>query len=672
MVKEQEKLLSTVNDQEKIIILNRLASIFYRNQPARAIDYGNQALKLAERLNDQNEKANALVFMANAYQVQGNLKKSFNFAQEALRISEKLGDQSILINALNTMGFILMSCGDYEEALKKLIRALEICDEIEDLPRKSGIYYQLGNLYFRMEDHQKAMECYQYMLNYAESKGNLQIMGFAINNIGLVYNNRKQYQKALECFNKALNLFTQVKNSYGATAATANLGLTYGHLDNYDKALEYLYKAIESAKENGNVKAVYDNLIEIGHQYYQLKNYTNAALNYERALKMTSDIGDKNSLERIYLYLSDLYSAQKNYKMAMEYLSKSNDIKYQLVDEQKNLRMSILLVRYEAEKKAREIEILQKNSEIQRITRNAFIASFVLALVILVIIFKKYLYLIAFWKKHKYIAQYRLISRIGWGGMSTVFKAQNIKDKHDIAAIKVLNDELSTQDTTRKRFKLEGDIIDKLDHPNIIKIFGRGEHQEKLYIAMEFLDGKTLAEKIEAEGMISLPGGLDIMKQIAAALTYIHRLDIIHRDLKPGNIMIIEKEGEKNLVKLLDFGLSRMKFQTRLTMTGMLVGTTRYMAPEQISQLISSPAGDVFNLGVIFYEMLTGRAAFTGDTFSEIKRNILFTMPTVPTGLRPGIPGDLNDLVMEMLAKDPEQRPTAESVLTRLSKVIEM
>ncbi len=261
-----------------------------------------------------------------------------------------------------------------------------------------------------------------------------------------------------------------------------------------------------------------------------------------------------------------------------------------------------------------------------------------------------------------------MIKTLGAGGMSTVFKAHSIRDKNQIVALKVLKDELSRRESNRRRFKQEGTIIDKLNHPNIIKIFERGEYHEKLFIVMEFLEGRTLAEKIETEGMIPLQDSLHIMRQITAALTFIHRANIIHRDLKPENIMITEKDGDKDVVKLLDFGLSKMKFQSWITMTGMLVGTASYMAPEQITELESSSASDIFNLGLIFYEMLTGRVAFSGDSLTQIERQILYATPAAPGVLRPGIPGELSDLIMQMLSKNPDQRPSVETVLTRLNR----
>jgi serine/threonine protein kinase len=662
-----EKQLQEVSGKDKIDTLNRLASYFYKTQPNRAITYGGQALKLAEEINDEKGKANALVYLTNAYRALGDAKKPFTYGREALRIFRKLGDKPGTTNALNTLGFLYLSIDSYDEALKYLVEALEICDEMGYTRRKSGIFYQVGSLYTRLGNPKKAMEYYQKAYNIAQQVGDQKRVPYYLNNIGIAYRSLGQYHQALDCFKQSFRMFTQQENPHGLTAAAGNIGEVYGQLNDFPKALEYLHKAVNTAEENNNIKGICDNSIYLGNQYFKHKDYTRALVYYEKALKIAKDTENNASLIMIYEQLSNLYIAWDDYKKALDYNMKSGALKDQVINEKKNLQLIELQERYEAEKRAREIEILKKNNKIQRITRNAFIAGFALVLVILSFLFKKYLHLFSFWKKQKYIGQYRLIKTIGAGGMSTVFKAHSIKDKNEIVAIKVLKDELFSRESNRKRFKQEGIIIDKLNHPNIIKIFERGEYHEKLYIVMEYLEGRSLAEKIETGGILPLHDCLFIMRQITAALAFIHRANIVHRDLKPENVMVTVKDGQENVVKLLDFGLSKMKFQSRLTMTGVLVGTASYMAPEQISELLYSPASDVFNLGLIFYEMVTGRPAFAGDSFARIERQILESVPAAPISLRPETPEELDGLIMEMLSKNPDLRPSAQTVSDRLN-----
>jgi len=286
---------------------------------------------------------------------------------------------------------------------------------------------------------------------------------------------------------------------------------------------------------------------------------------------------------------------------------------------------------------------------------------------LLIQFFRRYITLSQFWKKQKYVGQFKLIDKIGEGGMGTIYKAVNQNDKTNTVAIKVLKDELFKDENSQKRFKQEAAIIDQLDHPNIVKVYERGQSKQNMFIAMELLSGRTLAHKIKEEKQIDMRQGLDIMLQIADALARIHHKNIVHRDLKPENIMLIRKGDNPNFVKLLDFGLARMEHQTRLTQTGMVVGTLTYMAPEQVSGSKFSFASDVYSLGILFYEMVTGQHPFVGETTIDLMKQILDRTPSHPSEYNTGIPGDLNLLIMQMLAKKEAGRPTASDVLARLT-----
>jgi len=287
----------------------------------------------------------------------------------------------------------------------------------------------------------------------------------------------------------------------------------------------------------------------------------------------------------------------------------------------------------------------------------------------LILFFRRYLTLTQFWKKQKYIGSFKIIDKIGEGGMGTIYKANNLHDKTQTVAIKVLKDELFKTETNRKRFKQEAAIIDQLDHPNIVKIFERGQSRQNMYIAMEFLEGRTLGDKIRETGKISLPTALSIMLQVTDALSRIHQKTIIHRDLKPDNIMLINQDGNPDFVKLLDFGLARTESQTRLTQTGMVIGTLNYMAPEQIAGSEFSFASDIYSLGVIFYEIVTGELPFIGESTIDIMKQILDKTPIEPIKFQPAIGDHLNRLVMAMLNKDNSERPEMQTVLTYLEKI---
>ncbi|HLP60274.1 MAG TPA: protein kinase, partial [Candidatus Deferrimicrobium sp.] len=290
-------------------------------------------------------------------------------------------------------------------------------------------------------------------------------------------------------------------------------------------------------------------------------------------------------------------------------------------------------------------------------------STFALLSYIIINFIKKYITFLGFWKREKYIGKFKLVERIGSGGMGTIYKAEDTIEKNGLVALKVLREELFPDETHRKRFKQEAAIIDQLDHPNIVKVFERGQHREKLYIVMEYLEGKTLAAKIAEEEKMDLQEILDIIYQISGALKKIHGRSIVHRDLKPENVMLIEKDGKSNFVKLLDFGLARTENQSKITQTGTLLGTVNYMAPEQISHASYSLATDIYSLGVIFYEMATGRIPFPGGKMTQIMGKILSETPMEPILLRPDLPSACNHLITKMMEKDNTLRPTVAEVL---------
>lgn len=281
----------------------------------------------------------------------------------------------------------------------------------------------------------------------------------------------------------------------------------------------------------------------------------------------------------------------------------------------------------------------------------------------------RYLSLASFWKINKYVGKFKLLDKLGSGGMGTVYKAENTMEKGEKVALKVLREELFEDEKNRKRFRQEAAIVDQLDHPNIIKVYERGQSRRSMYIAMELLEGKTLTKKIEEESPLDLFESLHIMAQVTDALAKIHSKDIIHRDMKPDNVMLIEKDNDPNFVKLLDFGLAKMQHQTRLTQTGMVIGTINYMAPEQIAGTEVSGATDIYSIGVMFYEMLIGKKPFDGETSIDIMKEIIEKMPMEPVKCRGEIPLELNELVLRMMSKKQAERPAAEEVLNSLQYI---
>jgi len=282
---------------------------------------------------------------------------------------------------------------------------------------------------------------------------------------------------------------------------------------------------------------------------------------------------------------------------------------------------------------------------------------------------KKPLKLIASWEKKQRIGSYEIVEKIGSGGMGIIYKVNSLIERSKTFAMKVMREEYLLDEVHKKRFENETLLVDLLEHPNIVKVVERGEDKKKLYLVMELLEGVCLAEKLENEEQLSVLDCIHVLLQVTDVLVKLHNKGIIHRDLKPENIMLIQKNGDPLVVKLLDFGLARMQTVTQLTETGQIIGTLPYLPPELLSKRDISTACDVYSFGIIAYEMLTNWKPFTGDTSIGIMNQILMVKPIEPKKYRPGIPVELNNLVMSMIAKYSKARPSAKEVLYSLQKI---
>ncbi len=262
--------------------------------------------------------------------------------------------------------------------------------------------------------------------------------------------------------------------------------------------------------------------------------------------------------------------------------------------------------------------------------------------------------------------RYEILDRIGIGGMASVFKARRRSDGR-MVALKIPQDKFVGDTRFVKRFHREAEVLQRLKHPNIVRVFEHGSFGDTHYIAMEFLDGEELDRLIENR-RIQVKTAINIMRYVADALRYIHAQGIIHRDIKPGNIMLlrdaIDEDGrvDQHGVRLMDFGIAAGKVLTRLTITGARIGTPVYMSPEQAKGQRIDHRSDIYSLGIVFYESLTGQAPFQGGYESVIHQQI-YELPTPPKQLNPEIPGPINDLIMRMLHKEVDKRPSLDEVI---------
>jgi serine/threonine-protein kinase len=246
--------------------------------------------------------------------------------------------------------------------------------------------------------------------------------------------------------------------------------------------------------------------------------------------------------------------------------------------------------------------------------------------------------------------RYRIQRKLGAGGMADVYLAED-QELGRRVAIKILNGRHANDDQFIERFRREAKNAAALNHPNIVSIYDRGNAEDTYYIAMEFLDGRTLKELIVGRGAAPINVAIEYARQILSALRFAHRHGIVHRDIKPHNVLV---DGEGR-VKVTDFGIARAG-TSQMTETGSIVGTAQYLSPEQARGGEVDPRSDLYSLGIVLYELLTGKTPFEGDTPVEIAMKHLSNAPQPPSKLRPDIPRELDMVVLRALAKSPDDR----------------
>lgn len=255
-------------------------------------------------------------------------------------------------------------------------------------------------------------------------------------------------------------------------------------------------------------------------------------------------------------------------------------------------------------------------------------------------------------KRGDVLAQrYEVIEELGSGAMGRIYKVHDIKIGEKIA-MKVLNPEIASDETTVLRFKNELRLARTITHNNVCRMFDFGEEQGMKFITMEYISGEDLKRTLMRIGQLSAGKAIIIAKQICSGLTAAHRMGIIHRDLKPQNIML-DQEGN---VRIMDFGIARSIQAKGLTETGVIIGTPEYISPEQLEEIELDQRSDIYSLGVILYELLTGIVPFDGKTPLNVVLKHKTQIPKDPLKINPQIPHGLKKIVLKCLAKDREQR----------------
>src|SRR4051794_41026071 len=260
------------------------------------------------------------------------------------------------------------------------------------------------------------------------------------------------------------------------------------------------------------------------------------------------------------------------------------------------------------------------------------------------------------------LGPYELSKKLGQGGMGAVYLGVH-RTLQAPRAVKVLLPS-EVDEGVVERFHREGQISASLRHPNIVQIFDVAEHDEVHYLVMELVDGLSLLQLLRSTGALPLERAVALLRQVADALDYAHARGVVHRDIKPSNIIVTPSDH----VTLIDFGIARALDESRLTRVGVVVGTFEYMAPEIVTEGGGSPGADRYALGIVAYQMITGRVPFTGESAHSIMYRQVHEAPPPPSRYRPDLTEQVEAALLKQLAKSPDDRfPSAQAFVDALA-----
>ncbi len=264
------------------------------------------------------------------------------------------------------------------------------------------------------------------------------------------------------------------------------------------------------------------------------------------------------------------------------------------------------------------------------------------------------------------VGHYDLLEELGHGGMGAVFRVKDLNTGQEVA-LKILPPELSLNPALLQRFRREVMTLRQLHHPGIVRILDVGSEGRTNYFAMEYVSGGSLERLLDRQGgRLDIENAMDLVIQLAEALDYAHAKNIVHRDIKPSNVLLTQGGHPK----LTDFGIAKVVEATRMTVTGGMLGTVDYMAPEQSEGRAVGPKTDIYSLGVLLYQLSTGRLPFKGETPSEVIQKHRFSLVEPPINFKPDMPENLSMVIEEMLQKDPAKRVASMRQLIKILQKI--
>ena len=632
----------------------------------QAIELNQAARQLAEELNYQQGLGRALLIQTRILLREKKFLEAEETCRRALGIFVRLNDNSAVCDAHFRLAFMFDLQGQYDLAIKHYMKTLETADPEVNREKMLASYLNLGILFRRTRNHRQSQFFIEQGRELAQKAGDKYFQGLFAQQNGLdALDNPavalRHYESAASFYESCgrFDLAKQIKSNM------ASLQLTLGQPE---RALALLTEIEDFIVAQNNFYTMTYFFINYARAQAALQRPAAAERCFNQALAAAEQSAPNEEIAVLAAYSEFLYQ-QGEYKRSFDLYKKMVSLQEELVNLEKQKAISELQEQYQAESRAREIEVLKKDRRIARLARQWLIALLLLILLVLGLVLKKYFEFFAFWRKERQVGQYRLAEILGSGGIGVVYKGYSLRDKKKTVAVKLLKEEAGIDTASVKRFQREGAIVDRLQHPHIVRVLERGEQDGRFYLVMEYLPGRTLDQLIRERGRLPLATCLEILHQACSALAHIHQKGVIHCDLKPQNIMILEPEQNPVYVKLLDFGLSKVFHHSRLTTVGVVMGTFPYLAPEVFLNQGQSFASDVYSLGIIGYQMLCGRLPFEDDSLTVLVSRIIRDEPHSIALTRPEIPSELEELLAKMIDKNPQNRPDIEAGLRILSNI---
>lgn len=405
-IEKNKEILSSNKDAKNEYHYKKLLATAYNNKGRVFMNSGDNkrameeylvALKLRQEINDEKGIASSYNNIALVHSNQGNLEKALEYHQQALEVRQKIGDKYGVAMSFNNIGVIYVTRGDYEKSLKSHLASLAIKEEIGD---KSGMIMSLNNIgiiYEKQGDTIAALNNYMKYLKASEELGDLQSMSYAYNNIGNIYMYKKEYQKAYEYQMNSLKIKKELGDKAGMAMSYSNIGSIFYEQTKTKEALDNYLQALKLCKELGDTVLMINLYHNISNLYLKNGDQKQALENATIALQYAEKTGSKPGLKNAYNSLFEIYQAQGDYKKAFDYYQLFSSIKDSLLNEESSKQISEMNVRYESEKKDKEL--LKKDAELnkqqvdgqrKKIQRNAFIVGFLLILVLAVFVFRSY------------------------------------------------------------------------------------------------------------------------------------------------------------------------------------------------------------------------------------------------------------------------------------------